>query len=147
MKFHINHNLVFVLGIFDWFFALIPCFVFPRCHRFLRENKYYFIAIILGAALFYVNSFLVYNSNLYTPDEKRINYILFFNPLLFLALYKISDKIILGKFKRHIYFRILGGSDIETKESTWLEFILQIFLGTSFLFCAIIGKIVIKYCC
>ena len=93
MESQIKHNLVFVLGIIDWFFALIPCYVYPRCHKILRKNKYYFIAILLGAALFFTNSFLVYSSSLYTPDEKRNNYIPYFLILYyFLSFIKYSIK-------------------------------------------------------
>lgn len=144
MGFQINHNIVFILGIIDWFFALIPCFVFPKCHKILRQRKYYLIAIMLGTTLFFINSFLVYSDSRYSHHERIIDYFLFFNPLLFLILYKIFDAIIFKRLKRHIYFRTLGGTDNETRGSTWFEFFLQLILGTSFLICAIIGKLLTK---
>jgi len=145
MKYQFYYYLTFILGIVAWLFPSIPTMVYPKCHKLLNDIKYYLIAVSFAVILLLANSYLEYKSDLEDSKEKILSYFTFINPLVFLILYKLFDTFILKIYKRHIYFRTRGGTDIESRKATWLEFTLQIILGTSLLLCFLLGKIVLKY--
>jgi hypothetical protein len=55
-------------------------------------------------------------------------------PISILILFKWADNYILKKFNRHFYFSKKYSFDLESKNATWLEFFIQMFIAFGPLF-------------
>ncbi|AOW11145.1 hypothetical protein EM308_17575 [Flavobacterium gilvum] len=55
-------------------------------------------------------------------------------PISILFLFKCADNYILKKLNRHFYFSKKHCTDIESKDATWLEFFIQMFIAFGPLF-------------
>ena len=113
---------------------LFMLFWFTPFYKYLRNSNVYFALLFL--------SFLpiIYLAIRFTDFTFIPQFTAILNPLSNLLLYKLFDNIILKKYKRHIYFYRKYSTDIESIESTWLEFLFQMILFSSPLLLAWLGK-------
>lgn len=112
----------------------------PKWHRVLRNFKIYYLCFFLSLGVIVIN-IIEYN------QHKKLLLFLGFAPILFLVSYKLFDTYILFKLNRHFYFgagrnRFLR--DEETKESTWIEGLFQMFLFFIPILCCIAGNYILK---
>lgn len=94
-----------------------------QIHTILGNNKTY-------KTLFIFAVLLPFTLLLDDLDSKKeiINSLVSFGPISYLIAYKIFDKRILAKYNRHFYFYTKYSSEKESIESTWQEFLYQMFL-------------------
>lgn len=109
------------------FLIMCTTMIFPSWHRILRNKTTYNILLFLSFIFILAT---VYNFNNYAKEDRAF---LFgaLCPTTFLLFYKMFDRIIQNKLKRHLYFgtkNTILFVDEETKESTWIEMVIQIFL-------------------
>jgi purine-cytosine permease-like protein len=57
-------------------------------------------------------------------DERRFSFYCLV-PLTMLFMYKCADYYILKKFNRHFYFYKKYSNGLESKNATWIEFLIQ----------------------
>jgi len=107
--------------------SFVTILLLPHTLRFLRISRIYYQILILCFILFLVGIGLQFQQK-WNYDERR----LLFYPLysiVFLALYKLSDKIILKKLNRHMYYLTMWQiRDEESAKSTLFENVMQIII-------------------
>nr|WP_315158916.1 hypothetical protein [uncultured Flavobacterium sp.] len=95
--------------------------------KILRNPDYFKLSIVLSLIPIISAIILLMKSEENYICESLI-------PISILILFKWADNYILKKFNRHFYFSKKYSLDLESKNATWLEFLIQMFIAFGPLF-------------
>lgn len=109
-----------------------------QIHRVLRNSKTYKTLFIFAVLLPF--SLLLDDID---SKEQMINCLVSLGPICYLIAYKIFDKRILAKYNRHLCFYTKYSTEKESIQSTWQEFLYQMFLFFIPILLILIGKLFI----
>lgn len=88
---------------------------------FLRKKINFQIVAIIACIPIILTLLILLFSN---DDERRFSFICLV-PFTMLFMYKCADNYILKKINRHFYFYQKYSDGFESKNATWIEFLIQ----------------------
>ena len=101
-------------------------FLYSPLHKYLRNYKVFRSFLILSILMMIISICLIKGD---WDSQRKLNSFSSIVIIIYLFLYKLVDFISIKKYNRHIYFNSKFSGyfkDEEWKESTWLEFFMQI---------------------
>lgn len=95
--------------------------------KILRNPEYFKLSILFSLIPIILAIILLMKSGENFIFESLI-------PISILILFKRADNYVLKKFNHHLYFSKKHSFDLESKNATWLEFFIQMFIAFGPLF-------------
>lgn len=121
------NGIYFIFALLTIGTSFVTILLLPHTLRFLRIPRIYNQILVLCAILFLVGIGLQFQKN-WNCDERRYLFYPLYS-IVFLLLYKLSDKRILKKLNRHMYYLTMWQiRDEESAKSTLIENIIQILI-------------------
>ena len=134
--------MVLFIVLLSGFFIGIPTIISPTTQKYLRNPSIF--KILIGISLLIIITTMISFHEFVLEQKEELAFIAM-SPLTFLILHKITDQFWKKKYGRHIYFYKKHSNDEESKESSWIEFFLQMLISIIPFFWIGIGNYIVKH--